>query len=447
MFNETQIRTPSPTFMLSHPNPASSKAWHGSSYSFSSTAVNFRSFSPEKDCHISLHRKNLDFQLTSIKKRLKKQKEALHSVQNSIKRKEEWTAIMIENLQKHNEQNLLYEKSAIIIQKHARRFLIKQKIDPIIMIKRQNDASYNLSDMKIHADVCLFHLGEKTENSAIKIQKAYRKHVIRKKLRIFQICFDLYCQDKKEQSLRFLRKSFRVIIAKLRVKSLIFEKFKKQKLKEIRENLAIFSIKSYWKHRKFTYKIMKDKISKYKQKKIAMQNKEMYQKFLLSLAKEKIKDPNSPTSPRRILGSDRYEEYDEESTINQDDLLNKDSEDVFKEARRIQALLEKKIKEKIALGKLSYSVKPLKVSDVKSKTKENQLRNIFERTFNKKRNNYRSSTASSNARGRILPREHTPKMRTTLMTPVPRLGHRHAGSEILPPIQTPPLMYTSYIYP
>lgn len=162
MLNETHIKFTSPTFMVSHPNPAVLKPWHGTSDIFTQSSVNYNSFSLEKAQRQTIKNRILQTQGISKRKDLVTQIKIRKAVQTTIKNEDEWGAILKEKIKGHKEHDELYQKSATLIQKYARRFLTKLKYEPLLISKRKRDVSVDIDLMKTQADGCLFHLGKIT---------------------------------------------------------------------------------------------------------------------------------------------------------------------------------------------------------------------------------------------------------------------------------------------
>lgn len=178
---------------------------------------------------------------------------------------------------------------------------------------------------------------------------------------------------------------------------------------------------------------MKDRFHRLKQKKIAMQNKEMYQKFLQSLNKDR---PRESATPQKTPTNMRDEYFDEDENEVKELLVEESSEDVFREARKIQALIEKKIKDRIIKGKLAYSVMPFKAVSIMPKATENQIRESYEIYH---QTTFKNSTVATQAKSVVVTRENLPKARLTVISSPPKMGHRRVGSDVLPPLIQPPI--------
>jgi len=167
----------------------------------------------------------------------------------------------------------------------------------------------------------------------------------------------------------------------------------------------------------------------------------MYQKYLASLNKN---NNNRAPSPTRLTESPNKSEIENKDDITDESLEKKDeerpdgiSEDEFKEAKRIQAEIQKRIKEKVRKGKISHSVDPnLKEVTVLPVMQERAIKETLEvRPDTDVESRLHLSTACVFAKGRSLSRDYRPKTRNLLISSPPVAGSRAiTGGRLLPPI-------------
>lgn len=195
-------------------------------------------------------------------------------------------------------------------------------------------------------------------------------------------------------------------------------------MEQIKENIAILTVKKIWRAKKLSFKIVKEKFIRIKRRKAAMQNKEAYQRYLATLggaapAKKEVKkvQENGSKDSKQMEDSKRDEgDLDNEK--------NPEEDEEYKEAQRIKDIIDRKIKEKICKGKLAYAIKDQKSSQI-------MLPMMQERALNEDldtdpvKSKLFYITNSVFAKGRSLSRESRPKTRNFSISTPKELPSRH----------------------
>lgn len=123
------------------------------------------------------------------------------------------------------------------------------------------------------------------------IQRAFKRYRFRIKLDAFFDCYKQLLKLRKEEASIFIQKALTVFVAKLRIERRKWEIWREGRLKEIRERLAIIKIKKYWKKKKLSVRIIRDRIKRIKRRRMAMKNKQNYIRYIAMM--------NAPSSNPR----------------------------------------------------------------------------------------------------------------------------------------------------
>jgi hypothetical protein len=263
------------------------------------------------------------------------------------------------------------------------------------------------------------------------IQAAYRRFLFRKKLEIMKLCYFLYLKEREEQVCNFLRKAFWNYSCKIKRDYLVFLKYRVNRMVEIKENLAILTIKKIWRAKKFSFKIIKEKFIRIKRRRAAMQNKEAYQKYLATLGGAAAA-PKKPETREKKSGSNskdskNFETKDEKSHENPEE------DEEYKEAQRIKDIIEKKIKEKVSKSKMAYAIRGQKTKALLPMMQEKALAESLDNEAIASKLFY--LTKSVFAKGRSLDRDRPDTTRNLqIYSPRAVSQRKHYDGTILPPL-------------
>lgn len=305
------------------------------------------------------------------------------------------------------------EEAAVTIQRHVRGFLLRIKVedDFIDMIDKKAESLIKFSTTQ--SLNIMLNLGVVLIPATLQIQKAFRRYQLRKKLYHLKSLYHKYQKQKLDQAAHFLKLGVRVLFNSSKLQNLRFLRYRKSKLIEIKENLAILIIKNYWRSRKFSFRIIRDKLLRLKRRQAAMQNKEAFAKYLSSIGGKLEKKPtiklNLETEEEKKSDQDKVEEKLENMQEEQEEGLMDDEE--FIEAQRLQDLIRKKIKDKVDKGKLSHGIQNSKQVMVLPLMQEKALRESNSGEGSK----ILTSTLSVFAKGRNLNRQIRKPVRSTLV--------------------------------
>jgi IQ calmodulin-binding motif len=265
-----------------------------------------------------------------------------------------WEEIKEKSLSYHYDQLNAFEKAATKIQKTVRGYLSRLKSDLMLLEIRQLRTDFLIQETSSLSKVCLFYLGDLPKPAAIKLQRATKRFLLRLKYSRLMKCYLYFLEENHKKASEAIKKFLLIQISKEKIRSVLFYNTREKRLTEIRENLALLTLKKFWKKRKLNFRIIRDKLLRLKRKMVALANKQAYQKLLtMAHPAKKDKNPNRSLSLSLDLEEDEEEEEtdlvtepEEGSKINQEENLEELRQK--EEAKRI--FMEKVTQSKAAYG-------------------------------------------------------------------------------------------------
>lgn len=333
---------------------------------------------------------------------------------------EKWDELKKQKFRLYSSMKDVEQRAAITIQRHVRGFLLRIKIEDDFIDMIEDKSNNLISSSTAQALNIMLNLGVVLVPATIRIQKAFKRYLVRKKVYRLQHIYNCYLKLKKEVAVDFLKKGVRCLINVKILQQLKFLQYRKTRLIEIKRNLAILVIKNYWRLRKFTFRIIRDKILRVKRRQAAMQNKEAFAKYLNSIGG---KLDRKVTNKLSIGSEDEFktsiEKADDRMEASPDENDDNVEDEEFLEAQRIQELIRKQIQGKVDKGKLSHGIKVQKQVLVLPLMQEKALK---ESPSSDSKVFY--ITASVYAKGRSLSREIKKPTRSTLIGSPPSCEHK-----------------------
>ncbi|OMJ90988.1 hypothetical protein SteCoe_6559 [Stentor coeruleus] len=397
--------------------------------------------------------------VTNKERLLKDQKNVRHITQKIREVQETWEKTVEDEISRYYNNKIICEKSALKIQKIVRGFLVRLKIEPLLLEIREKNSKKITKELRIQTDICMLSLGTNTIPAIKCIQAAYRRYVFRKKLVVMQKCYELYLKEREEILCDFLRKVLLNYSCKIKRDYLAFLQYRIIRMVQIKENLAILTVKNFWRAKKLSFKILKEKFIKIKRRKAAMQNKEAYQKYLASLG------GSSPSPKKDQKKVDSTTEGKNEEGNEAEKTSNPEDDEEFKEAQRIKDIIDRKIREKVAMSKLAYAIPDKKDEKMLLPMMQEKALNEDLDDDEGVKSKLFYLTLSNFAKGRSLSRESRPMTRNLhistpkelnqrrhfdSMIPLPRLALlESANTEYIqyPPLNIPEIEHAHFLLP
>jgi IQ calmodulin-binding motif len=237
-------------------------------------------------------------------------------------------------LMKFEEDYNAMELAAVKIQRFVREYLQRKKYEINLLEKQRKILEKNLKSLEIDSSYWFYYIGRVPKQSAIKIQRAYRRIKFLRKIRKLKHVYKTLKNVQKAATINKLHKIISFFACKSKIKLIKWSNFRKFRLIQICRKLAIIKIKILVKKEKINLKFMKSKIRKYRRNAI-LRSKE--------LRKSKKVENNLVSKSSK-----------EDSEINPDESVVSVNEPDKK--TQIEELQLKK-REKISMGYISYSIR------------------------------------------------------------------------------------------
>jgi IQ calmodulin-binding motif len=202
------------------------------------------------------------------------------------------------------------QMASIRIQKVARGFIARKKIENVKFTQELIDAKRKttkekIDDMDQRTGHYMYQVGKLPEISAWKIQKAYKRYLVRSKCYRLIHTYKIIMTLKEEENYKNLKANIRILYGRFALKSLKTQKFIKNRLEVIKIKLALIKIKKIFKKMKWKRQVILDKIKKYKRRiRAAIKRKT---KRMLSM-----KNENNEWSVDQNIENDRFSINSEE---------------------------------------------------------------------------------------------------------------------------------------
>ena len=395
--------------MISEPDPATQKKWYGAKNSFTTTVNYFYQNNSIQKAVFLKEKLDLSIKQLSIKQELLHSQSTIrNNAQAKRRMQEKWEDLLKSELAHYKEIEAIRISAAITIQRHVRGFLARIYTEEDYILLYDKKAVQLIKDASLQALTIMLNLGVILVPATIVIQKAYRRYLIRKKLYRLRLYFDKHVNIKLEISCKLIQKGMQMIFNINKIKYLKFLNLRERKLFEIKRRLAILTIKEFWKAKKFSFKLIKEKIQRIKRRQAAIQNKEAYTKYFSSLVGKYDKKQTAKLS----IGSEDDRRSGSDSPVRQDD-NNPDllDEEEYLEAQRMKELIQKKIQDKINKSKVSHAIIETKQVMILPLMQEKALKESPSDEISK----LMDLTTSVFAKGRSLSRDIKKPSRSTLI--------------------------------
>jgi hypothetical protein len=227
--------------------------------------------------------------------------------------------------------------AAIVIQRAIKKLLLQRKIKDSSIGLIENMLLSDLQDLSKSLDYVFWNLGNAAEYASNRIKTAYKRSKFRNKINRIKKVYKVMCKNKRTIARLYIRKSIRMFTSKIKIQDAKIEKFHKirlEKLEKIRENLALITIKNYWKANKMTYRKYMYKCRKVKYL-IRKKNATNFLSAEMSLKSELSSYISTPNS----------------------ELINGEFVDQDLDPKIVQETLLKERKEKLKSAMVSYNIK------------------------------------------------------------------------------------------
>ena len=403
-------------FMISEQDPIGLRKWHGTANHFTSTVTHFYEDNTIAKAVLLKDKLDLSIKQLHVKRNLLHlQTDVRNNAQVKRKMQEKWDEILQSQLSEHRKIESRATIAAITIQRYVRGFLARINTEQDFINLIDTKLEKLIHDSSVQALNIMLNLGAILVPATILIQGAYKRYLGRSKIYRWGLCYKQYLNDKIDRACNIVQKGIRMFMNRHNIKALNFLKIRERKLHAIKERLAILKIKEFWKSKRLTFKIIKERIQRIKRRQAAMQNKEAYAKYLNSLGGKLERKQTMKFS----TNSEDERKSEIESPGLQDPAAELLDEEDYLESLRMKELIQKRIQDKINKGKVAHAITAAKQVMVlplmqekalkESPSEEGKLLNL---------------TVSVFAKGRSLSRDQKGPSRATLIGSPPSYEHK-----------------------
>lgn len=414
------------------------KSWHGNAQLFNNRMNAFFS-----DTSYTKHKKAQDAKkniyTALIQKEAQLCKQTTKAIQASISLRtaEKWINITNQSFKYHYDQEKVQEQAALTIQRHFRGFWTRVCIEDFIIQQREKRVKHFVNESIDISNRCLFDLGLYAKEFTIILQRAMRRFLLRLKYYRMIRAYNAYIEAKQGAASVVIKKFLLKAVCRERIDEMIYMIRREKKLLRIRKNLAIISLRKFWKKRKLSFKIIKDKLLRLKRKRSALAKKEEFQKMLTNpgIKRERgfIRSYTMTT-----YNDEDDEEVDGENAENQAEKQRQKEEAM--RMQKEQEEVKKFIKEKADIGRAAYGIKEEKQKVIIPYLQERELN---ENVVNSLEIRLYEATESKLKKSIINERKNVPRMRNLAINTSPKASHKHFPSNecSLPPLLLIPTNY------
>lgn len=243
--------------------------------------------------------------------------------------------------------------AATVIQKHVRGFLTRKHVEPLLIAAKLKKTKEKINKIVSKEKHYLYEVGAMPVKSAIIIQKAYRRYLLKCKLDRLMTTYQLYLVIKEEANYAKLKHHLHLFCLYCLAKDKKFTLFKTRKLKEIKEKIASRKIIRILRSKNIKLHSIIDRIKKYKRILRAIFKKKTLKRVRM------IEEYNG--NPEEV---EKMKEFDIEN-ISVDSKEEIETTTSDREAMERERLLKQLMEErqiKISLGKIAYNFKDPKIA-------------------------------------------------------------------------------------
>ena len=205
--------------------------------------------------------------------------------------------------------------------------------------------------MKEDKQFLMYSVGKMPEISAVVIQKAYKRYSARCYFDRLLQTYKLIQQQKEEENFKNLRVKISILVCVQKMKNKAFEKYRRERLVDIKEKLAIIKLKILFKKLKLKKKNIIEKIKKYKRRLRAAQKRRARKLEALRRENENLADQELQNMENLSIHS----EEDFETTT---------SDREAEERAELLKKLEEDRKTRIHYGKIAHNLRDLKLPKI-----------------------------------------------------------------------------------
>ncbi|CAG9319373.1 unnamed protein product [Blepharisma stoltei] len=334
-------------------------------------------------------------ELEANKKLLEEKEQIRREKWERFRAKEAMKKQIREYLRMHNEKNAKLHNYAKTIQNWYRNVKISQKHEEVKLENLRFSVCENIENLQSTSKYIFWNFGPGLEKSVIKIQQAYKRHKLIRKINETVKALNLIKKRKKKDAKKIIQKGIVVLANRIKVKNEKWRIFKEKELKRIQRNLALLKISQYWKKLNLSGKIIVRRYQKYYRKLFAQGTiQRLAGRYVIGV-------PETTTNQRRnsscsIASSHstpfRHLTHTPASSGHEPEPIQNNLMDDILAQNMIIAERRKRIRK----GKISYAIKPLRLKPIEPVLMtDEEDDDIFTKSFEISKNQIKPVDASS----------------------------------------------------
>ncbi|CAG9327112.1 unnamed protein product [Blepharisma stoltei] len=349
-----------------------SRSYYGTVESLSKNCKNFQDNSLQKEVLRKELNSKLNINLQEKHKNVKEKVNYFKSIADKAAFLDSQLLLVKEEMIRLKKESQQMEKSATKIQKVTRGYLIRKKYEDEITEIINKKTINCLGNLRRQNDYMIFGVGLMPDIAAKRIQKLCKIYIFRKKIFRLQNVYEILYEAKVIHAYKTLVPVMQRFHAKVCVMLARQESNKQKRLKEIREKIAIFKIRRFYKKKKLNFRLLRLKVKKWRRqvrlrpmrKKAVM---EIFKKVALDakgeLENKAISQENQLTipQPETIEKSPTPESVDNEDALSAVDSQAEPDEEAIARQKLLKELEELR-KAKLKISGITYNCKKLQES-------------------------------------------------------------------------------------
>jgi hypothetical protein len=233
--------------------------WHGISSKFSDHYIQRQSCDKSifKSTKLTLLKRLKDYAVMSEKKELQEFDNARQILLMKKKKEKAKHSRLVTLLENNKALDKRMEAAALLIQRYARGYLTRRKYrDEMwkITLKLLNG---KVDSLETTVDKCLKFIGDTAKYAAIVIQKHARRFIAQKRVGLMKEEKKVWEERNRQEKAVLIQRVVRGHLARKRVQKAKQSKELNSKLEKIRQRLLILRLKDFWHRKKFVWEVIR----------------------------------------------------------------------------------------------------------------------------------------------------------------------------------------------
>lgn len=238
---------------------------YGLRFTFTSRQVSqYTNNSLNKTQYISKKQKSRMESLKKETEKITKSKEHHKNLRGRLAQLKTDQSLYKEKVKETDELLETQNKAAVVIQRFARGYLLRKKIDEEWHAMKREKLIEMVTEMDNSHNRFIYKVGKMPLIATIILQRAVRRHFFYKKIMRIKKVYLHMLELKEQETYRLIRTVLKNLYCVKLVNTLKFERFRNKRLAVIKNKLALLTIKNVFAREKMSWKIVRIRIRKFK---------------------------------------------------------------------------------------------------------------------------------------------------------------------------------------